>query len=127
MNIKLPPPPQWSTQKLIWDEWYRILWRFVRSEVNTSGDEAATISSGTTYHGVTALTAGRTLTLPSAADMQDGDTIVVQDESGAAGTHNITIQRAGTDTVNGGASVAISSNYGRMTIIKNGTGTFFAA
>lgn len=113
----------------VWSTWFRDLFerlKVVRGDVSTSGDENATISPNVYYHAVTALTAGRTLTLPATADCEDGHTLTIQDESGAAGSFAITIQRAGSDTVNGSTSTSISSNYGRRVLIKRGTGWFSA-
>lgn len=127
MAIKFPAAPKNTVDVTQWSQWYEILWQRVRGLVVTTGDAAATIGSGETYHGVTALTAGRTLTLPSANDLQDGDELIIQDESGSAGTHTITISRAGTDTINGGTSVTITSNYGRRVLIKRGSGKWYSA
>lgn len=127
MNIALHPPPREMADQVSWQQWTENLWRFVSNSVQTSGDANATISSGTTLHGVTSLTAPRTLTLPEAAKLSDGDMLVVQDESGSAGTHAITIQRQGTDTINGGTSITITTNFGRRTFIKRGSGKFYAA
>lgn len=59
-----------------------------------------------------------TLTLPDAAawlaavghgaQLQ----LIIQDISGAANTNNITINRAGSDTINGETSISISAPYG---------------
>jgi hypothetical protein len=57
--------------------------------------------------------------------MVDGSIIVVKDESGAAGTNNITVSRGGTDTIDGATSTAISSNYGVVTVMSNGSGAWF--
>jgi alcohol dehydrogenase YqhD (iron-dependent ADH family) len=127
MNNILPTPPKQGASENQWQQWYESLWKKVSASIGTSGDAAATISSGTTYHGVTALTAGRILTLPAASALQDGDVIIVQDETGDAAAHNITIATAGTDTVNGAASVSLTTNYGRKTIVKRGAGKFFAS
>lgn len=124
MPISLPKPPQGKFDPMEWLRWSETLWRRVVGEANTSGDEAYTISSASTYHGVTELTAPRTLTLPLASFLRDGDEIVVQDESGDAGTHTITISAQGTDTVNG--TVTISSNFGRRRIIKRGSGQYYS-
>jgi len=127
MAIKFPPPPKNPLDLNEWALWYETLWRRVRGLVVTTGDAAATIGSGETYHGVTALTAGRILTLPPANSLQDGDELIIQDESGAAGTHTITISRAGSDTINGSTSVTITSNYGRRRLIKRGSGAWYSA
>lgn len=127
MSIKFPPPPKNPLDLNEWALWYETLWQRVRGLVVTTGDAAATIGSGETYHGVTALTDARTLTLPPANDLQDGDELIIQDESGAAGTYTITIARAGSDTINGATSVTITSNYGRRRLIKRGSGKWFSA
>lgn len=91
----------------------------------TSGDVASAISDTVSYHGVTALTAARTKTLPATSAMADGDVLIVKDESGAAGTYNITVARAGSDTIDGQTSVVIGTNYGSVILIKNGAGKWF--
>ena len=59
-----------------------------------------------------------TLTLPDAAAWLAEDAhgapfqLIIQDVSGAAFTNNITINRAGSDTVNGLTSITITSDYG---------------
>jgi len=127
MAIRFPQPPRDLTNLKEVSQWLENLWNRVRGFVVTTGDVAASIGSGETYHGVTALTAARILTLPLSESMQDGDEIIIQDESGSAGTYTITIQRQGLDTVNGGTSVTITSNYGRKRIIKRGSGKFYSA
>ncbi len=125
MAIRLPMPPQLNDFSSEEKQWRESLWRYARGTVSTSGDVSFEISSASTYHGVTALTAGRNLTLPPASTMQDGDEIVIQDESGQAGTHTITIITQGTDTISGTAT--ITANYGRRRVIKRGSGKYFCA
>ena len=62
----------------------------------------------------TALTAARTVALPSAAEQPIGRTIVIKDESGAAGTYNITINASAQPTIDGASSIVISNNYGQV-------------
>jgi len=126
MAINLPPPPREDSSPQQWQQWYESLWRKVNPAVAVTNDANDTISNGTTYQAVINLTAPRTLVLPASDDLRDGDEIIVQDESGLAASHNITISRSGTDTVNGGTSVTISANYGRKTVVKRGS-AFFAA
>lgn len=45
----------------------------------------------------------------------------VQDDSGAASSNNITINKSAAKDVNGGASVVISTDYARLMIVYNGT------
>ena len=73
----------------------------------------------------TALTASRIVTLPAAASYPGGARLTVVDESGAASaTLTIALQRGGSDTVNGGASIAIATGYGSVTLESNGTNTW---
>lgn len=127
MAILLPPPPRQGASLLQWEQWWETLWRRVRPATQLVSGAAATIGTGSTYVGVTPAVGGTTLTLPVASSLQDGDEIIVQDEAGDAGAKNITIASAGSDTINGAASVVISGNYGRKVLIKRGAGTFFSA
>lgn len=129
MSLRLEQPPKQYASNEERERWFHTLWLVVkdfRRHPTTSGDAADSIPPEASYHGVTALTAPRTLTLPLAADLGEGREIMVQDESGAAGTHAITIQRAGSDTINGATSVTINTNYGRKVIVKR-NGKYFAA
>ena len=69
----------------------------------------------------TAITGGGdTLTLP-VAGLKVGAVYKIYDTGGTAGTDNITIDPTGATTINGAATVAISSNYGFVTCIWDGT------
>jgi hypothetical protein len=69
----------------------------------------------------TALSAARVVTLPSAALYPVGAELTVADESGACSLANtITIARAGSDTINGGASSVLSSAFAFVTLESNG-------
>ena len=71
---------------------------------------------------VTALTAGRILTLPAASAYPQGATLTIVDESGAcSATTTLTLARAGTDTINGAAGAAIASPYGYLALQSNGS------
>jgi len=131
MALVFPKPPKQNASQIEWEQWFEKLYLrlrlFLLTGHETSGDSNSTISANVSYHGVTALTTGRTKTLPAASDLTDGHVLIVQDESGSAGSNNITISRAGTDTINGSTSVSISTNYGRATLIKRGSGKYFSA
>lgn len=104
-----------------WDTWFFRLYEFVKDRVRgeTTGDENATLGSGETYHGVTSLSAPRTVTLAGVGDLRDGQQVVIQDESGLAGTHTITVSPVtGVST--------ITTNHGRLTVYKSGS-TYFGA
>ena len=82
--------------------------------LTSTGDANYTILSTDrmVYH--TALSAPRTDTLPAANAVNAGQQFVISDFAGVAGaTNTITLQRAGSDTINGGNTVvAVNSQYG---------------
>jgi hypothetical protein len=126
MPVIIPRPPV-KDDLMEWKRWADSVYARITGQATTSGDADATVPNNSTYHGVTALSAGRTLTLPPASKILDGDELLIQDESGSAGSHTITIQPQGSDTVNGVVSVSISTAYGRRRIVKNGAGKYFSA
>ncbi len=67
----------------------------------------------------------RTVTLPSANTLQPGQAFVIKDTNGNAGTNNVTVQRAGSDTIDGATSKAISSNYGALRLYTDGSAAYF--
>ena len=75
------------------------------------------------YIGVTDTSSARTITLLSAS-VADGRIIIINDESGLAGTNNITIATEGSETIDGSATLVISSNYGVARLISDGTDWF---
>lgn len=69
----------------------------------------------------TSLTAGRTVTLPSAASFPAGSTLVVDDETGnCSATKALTILCAGSDTVDGTASAVLANAYAGIILVCNG-------
>ena len=71
---------------------------------------------------MTALTAARILTLPAASAYPQGATLTVVDESGAcSASATISIARAGSDTINGGAYAVIASPFGYLAMESNGS------
>lgn len=71
----------------------------------------------------TTLAAGRTLTLPAAASCA-GRVFIVKDESGNAGTNNITVDGNASETIDGATTKAISANYGVLRLYCTGTAWF---
>jgi len=74
---------------------------------------------------VTSTAAARTINLPLANAVPAGWQITVKDESGGALTNNITIARAGSDTIDGATSNAINLNYGSRTLYSDGVSKWF--
>lgn len=85
--------------------------------------QATAVSATATdpYVGVTDTTAARTITLPTAWATDEGTTVIVKDESGAAATNNITIQGQAGELIDGAASAKIDSNYGALSLLSTGT------
>lgn len=67
-----------------------------------------------------------TQTLVAANAVASGYQLVIQDESGAGATNNITITRAGSDTINGATTLVINTNYGAKTLTSDGSSKWFA-
>ena len=64
------------------------------------------------------------LTLPAASTTIEGQTYVVKDEGGNAGTNIITIVRSAANTIDGEVSVTIESPYGSVLLYSNGSNWF---
>lgn len=75
------------------------------------------------YVGVTDTAAARTITLP--ANTLAEHRIVIKDESGGAGTNNIIIDGAGSETIDGALTNTIATNYGSRHLVSNGAGAWF--
>ena len=87
----------------------------------TVADANATIASTDRLVAYTALTAARTVALPPAAAFPAATLLTIIDESGACSASNtITINRAGADTIAGGASFVLNGAY--MSILLESDG-----
>lgn len=88
-----------------------------RTQVSDANYTALTSDRTIAY---VALTAARTVSLPAASAFPGGSRLLVVDESGAcSSTSTITLAAAGSDTIDGAASVAIKSAYGYLAIESN--------
>lgn len=89
---------------------------------DTVSDANYTIAadSRTYYIAYTALTSGRTVTLPLAASVSEGRTFVVKDAVGLSGTYNITIIPSGGDTVDLVSNYVMSVNKQAITVVSDG-------
>jgi hypothetical protein len=71
------------------------------------------------------MSAPRTFSLPAASTVQAGAEIIVIDESGSVnGTNKITVQRNGTDTIDGATSIDINTTYGALKLICDGANSW---
>ena len=73
--------------------------------------------------GINSSAAVRYIYAPDAA-VVSGQELRVQDEGGAASTHNITIVAHGAQTINGAGTYVISTNYGGARVYSDGTHLF---
>lgn len=92
--------------------------------VATAGDLT---TAGENRIGVTDTSVVRTITI-STADITNaafiGRVIIINDESGGAGTNNIIIDTEGGETIDGVASLSITVDYGDVSIYSDGTNLF---
>jgi len=86
------------------------------SNHTTSGEEVALVDTSS---------GAFTLTLAS-ADVENGNYVTVVDVAGAAETNNVTIETEGSETIDGVSSKSLSSDYGAVIYVSNGTNWFTA-
>lgn len=65
-----------------------------------------------------------TLTIQSVNIAEEGREIFFKDVGGVAGANNITIATEGSETIDGAATYTINSNYGKVTLVSDGTNLF---
>lgn len=94
------------------------------ANAQTVGDAAATITAGKTAILLTAaITAARTYTLAAANSYPAGFAIPFADVVGTlTGTNTATLAAAGTDTINGAATLVLSTAYAEVWLVTDGTG-----
>jgi hypothetical protein len=91
---------------------------------NTQAGTTYTVLAGDCYVGFSSSSA-RTITLVAANAFIPGQWLIIDDQSGAASTGNITINRAGADTIDGGTSTTIVTNNGDKIFISDGVSKWF--
>lgn len=62
-----------------------------------------------------------TITLPSAATAGAGSAYIIKDGSGTAATRNLSVTGTGGQTIDGAASVTMSTNYQTLRVISDGS------
>lgn len=72
--------------------------------------------------GVTAVSGGKTMTLPSAASVGVGKIFIIKDQSGLASNSNsITISPSGSEKIDGESNYVISVPYESIMVVSNGS------
>jgi len=84
-----------------------------------------TLLGGEQLVAVTSTGAARAITLPAASTVPLGMPLTIKDEGGGAATNNITIGRAGSDTIDGATSKVINTNYGFVRLYSDGVSKWF--
>lgn len=92
-----------------------------------NADFAIAATARTVVSTSAAMTAARTATLPAANAVNAGQALDVIDLSGVTGVYALTIQRTGSDTVNGGASVALQEAFAGWRFKSDGTSKWTAS
>lgn len=82
-------------------------------------DTNVTLTSTHCIIAYTSLTVGRTATLPSATT-NAGRIYIIKDETGSAGTNNITVATTSSQTIDGATTYIIGANYGWVAVYSNG-------
>ena len=87
--------------------------------------KSAAYTTGVRDYMIGVTTAGATVTITlSTASVRNGQTYVIIDEGGNAGTNNITIATEGSETIDGGGTATISANYGATRVVSDGSNWF---
>lgn len=83
-------------------------------------------SATTTISAATDCTVGINVSGAAAVNLPagvNGQYFIIADTSGAANTNNITINRNGSDTINGATSLVLNANYQAVMLVYHSTGT----
>lgn len=102
-----------------------------RGNMNLSGKTNKRTATATDYDilesdymiGVTSTAAARAIRLMSGT-VRAGRTYIVKDESGACSANNITVSTEGAETIDGAASIVMSTDYQTVRLYCDGTNWF---
>lgn len=83
------------------------------------------VLAGDDIIGVTNTSVARAITLCAANAVPAGYLLTIKDESGGANSNNITVSRAGSDTIDGATTATITSNYGIIRLYSDGSSKWF--
>ena len=90
-------------------------------------DVSQTVTASMTEVIFSSLTAARDVNLPAASTFSQGQSIIIADESGScSSTNTITINRNGSDTINGGSSFVLDQPYSGAILIRASSGKWTA-
>lgn len=92
--------------------------------VNVASNQVINPSDGYTIYDVNTSGGAYTITLSSAAAVSSGRYYIIRDSSGNASTNNITISRAGSDSIESTTSYSIKINGGAVIVVQTSTSTW---
>ncbi len=91
--------------------------------VNRTASSVGGSIGNETIYGITDTSVARTITL-STVETVEGRIVIVKDESGGAGTNNITVDTLASQTIDGASSIDITADYGVLRLYSDGTNWF---
>lgn len=86
-------------------------------------DASYAMVKGDELIGVTSTSAARTITLPPASQMKER-AVTIKDESGACNINNITVDGYGSETIEGSATLVMSTAYQTARLYSTGMAWF---
>lgn len=100
------------------------LWRrltFSNADYNLGSAPSPAVAGSVALMQTGTLSAARVVTLPAASAVPAGGEVIVNGGAGVSSTNTVTVQRAGSDTINGAAtSVTIGTPYGQRRFVSDG-------
>jgi hypothetical protein len=101
---------------------------FATAKRNAIANANVIVNASTRIIAYTSISTARTVTLCAASDFPTGVVLTIVDESGSCSTSNtITINRAGSDTIDGATSAVLSSAYGSIGLVSDGVSKWTVA
>lgn len=88
--------------------------------------DSATVKKAYRVVGVTSTSSARTVTVGTNL-VKNGRVITIKDESGGAGTNNITVATEGSENIDGASTYVMSADYESVTIYSDGTNWFIGS
>lgn len=94
-------------------------------ETQNVGADLTIAPSATFVYLIVNTTAPRAITLPEASAVTAGRIFIVKDATGLANTNNITVNRTGSDLLDGETSQILNSNNGTWMFVTDGDSNWF--
>jgi hypothetical protein len=100
----------------------------VTSKRNEIANANVIVNASSRIIAYTSISTARTVTLCAASEFPTGIVLTIIDESGSCSvTNTVTINRAGSDTIDGATSAVLSSAYGSIGLVSDGVSKWTVA